>query len=201
MIERDAAAAEELPIVSYGPGAPVWWAVMLLLLIDVVVFATLVSAYLYLRFHSPEWPPRGVPLPGLLLPGLAVLAIAASSAAVEMANRGLRAAAVGTARLGMTAAAGLGLAFLALQGLELAGTGFRWDDHVYGSLVWTIVVFHAAHVATLVGLAVPNVTGIGTGYEPGTRFVPFAYLRLGWHFVTIAWLGLSLMLYLVPRWS
>jgi cytochrome c oxidase subunit III len=201
VIDRDTPPAEELPIVSYGPGAPIWWAAMLLLLIDVVVFATLVSAYLYLRFHSPEWPPRGVPLPGLLLPALAVLAIAGSSAAVELANRGLRAAAVGTARLGMTAAAGLGLVFLALQGLELAGGGFRWDDHVYGSVVWTIVVLHAAHVATLVGLAVLNVTGIGTGFEPRTRFVPFAYVRLFWHFVTIAWMGLFLMLHLVPRWS
>jgi cytochrome c oxidase subunit I+III len=59
-----------LPTLVSGRSATVWWAMVLLLTIETIVFGTLAASYFYLAAFEPSWPPPGTDPPSLLLPTL-----------------------------------------------------------------------------------------------------------------------------------
>ena len=93
----------------------------------------------------------------------------------------------------------LGLAFMALEGLEWAGEPFHLTSGVYSSLFFTITGFHLAHVA--VGLLVLAVLFLWTalGYFDANRHSAVSIGVLYWHFITIVWLAVFFTFYIAPR--
>jgi heme/copper-type cytochrome/quinol oxidase subunit 3 len=125
-----------------------------------MLFIALFFAYAFVRARAPAWPPPGAPPLPRLLPGLNTLVIAGSSLAVARAVQARELGRVRDAALALAAAAGLGAAFLALQGLVWAGlwrAGLLPSGGPYPSVLYAFTVFHALHVvvglAALVGLA------------------------------------------------
>ena len=60
------------------PGPPTAvWGMWLLIATEATLFGTFIGSYYYLRFHTRQWPPRGVPEPHLVVPMVlaAVLAL------------------------------------------------------------------------------------------------------------------------------
>jgi heme/copper-type cytochrome/quinol oxidase subunit 3 len=53
-------------------------------------------------------------------------------------------------RAGLVAVTLLGLVALALRAFEIDAVGFRWDQHAYGSVVWTFLGLQTFHVASSV---------------------------------------------------
>jgi len=188
-----------LPNLVSGGRAPLWWAMVLLLAIEGTVFATLVVSYFYLRMVAPAWPPPGVEPPELLLPTINTIVLLASSVPMYIADRGITKGRSRRLLVGLGIAVALAIVFLVLKVVEYSGVSYRWDDHAYGSIVWTIIGFHSAHVMSLVLKSLVVGTLAWRGYFDGRRHLGVQINGLYWHFVVAVWVPLYAVLYWAPR--
>lgn len=184
---------------SYGIKPPFWWGMVGLILIEAVVFASLVTSYFYLRASAQEWPLGGIDPPDLLLPSINALILFASSAPIYFADQGIREGKQTQLKVGLAASFGLGLIFLVLKYIEYSSLDYNWATNAYTSIVWTITGFHSAHVIAL--LLKTLIVGIWAlqGYFNAQRYSAVTVNGLYWHFVVIAWIPLFFTLYLSPR--
>jgi cytochrome c oxidase subunit III len=190
---------EELTVLPVDSQAPLWWGMILLLTIESAVFGTLIASYLYLRFNSPAWPPGEIEPPELLLPTITSLVLFASSLLVWWADRGLKKGDVARLKLGLGVSLALGMVFLALKTYEYMDADYRWDTHAYGSIVWTIIVFHSAHVATVVMKGCVMEFLAFRGFFTEEQRLGIDINGIYWHFVALIWIPLYVTIYLVPR--
>jgi len=198
-LERAAVDVSSLPVLVTGPRAPLWWGMVLLLAIESTVFASFATTYLYLRFLAPQWPPMGIDAPGLLLPSINTGVLIASGAAMAWGDAGVKKGNTRQLLIGLAAAVGLGLVFLVLKVIEYRDVSYRWDTNAYGSIVWTIVVFHSTHVASVLlkGTAVAALAL--KGHFTAERRLGVQINGLYWQFVVAVWVPLYVLLYWVPR--
>jgi heme/copper-type cytochrome/quinol oxidase subunit 3 len=186
-----------LPADLSGPRAPLWWGVAMLLIIEAVAYATLFTAYLYLRFHSPEWPPEGMPRPAALRGVAGTALLLGSAAAAWWATTAAARADGAGVRTGFLLASALAAASLATVAWERAAAGFRWDFNAYASVIWTVDVVHGLHLVALVaaGCSVAVLAG-RLGVAPERR-VGVEAVALFWYGVAAAWLPVFAVVYLV----
>lgn len=164
---------------------------LLFILMEIMFFAGLISAFLVLRADGgASWPPPGQPrLPVgvtgvntvvLLLGGLT------ASRAVAAATRGKQRRLVQW--LGISAASGS--IFLAVQGVEwvrLVGYGLTMTSSLYASTFYVLIGVHGIHVAGgLIGMFVVLARAIrgdcGPNADQGVRLC-----RMYWWFVVGIW--------------
>ena len=182
-----------------GRNAPLYWGIWGLIIVESMVFASLLSSYFYLRLESGQWPPAGVKAPELALPTINTLLLVASSYFVYRADSGIRKSDLSWLARGLAIGAAMALLFLALKWVEYSGLDYRWDSHAYGSIVWTISGFHAAHVTALVLKTLVVLVLARRGYFNGDYNLPVQVNGLYWYFVVVVWLPIYAVLYWTPR--
>lgn len=191
----DAAGLSRFP----GNRHPLWWGVVGLILIELSVVSAFIAAYFYLAVNAPAWPPPGVEPPPLLWPSLNVVLLLASMGTMYWASWGINR---GNQRIlvwGVTLSVLLHGAVLVLRGLQMAAFPYRWDEHAYASIVWTITGFHFTHVASaIVGSAAVAVLA-ARGYFTRERQLAVIVDTLYWYFVSAVWVPFYLVLYWSPR--
>jgi cytochrome c oxidase subunit 3 len=179
---------------------PLWWGFVGMIAIESTVFASLIASYFYIRMGAEAWPPEPLPLPDLILPTLNTLVLLASSGTMVWADRSIKRGDVRRLAIALTAGIVLALVFLALKAFEyMDEVSFRWYEHAYGSIVWTIVGFHSAHVIALVLKTIVVTTLAWKAYFDRERRVAVTVNGIYWHFVVAVWIPLYLVLYWVPR--
>jgi cytochrome c oxidase subunit III len=175
-------------------------AILFFMVGEVMFFGGLVSAFLVLRTSAAVWPPPLQPRLPLVVTGLNTLVLLGSSLAMHHAVRAIR---LGTPaelvrRLGLTA--GLGAAFLIVQGYEwlrLLGFGLTLRSSTYGATFYTLIGTHALHVlGALVWLAVCVILAARGRFSP-ERSTPLRACAMYWHFVVALWPFLYLTVYVV----
>ena len=151
-----AAPGLALPVQYACRNAPGWWALVISLLVDGSLTASLVFAYFYLWLGSDAWPPAGMHAgagaaawTALALLGLCWAAAASSAPVLRRGGGGALAWPLGVAALA-------GTGFLWLQWQAVSAVTGAPAGHAYASVVWTLAGFHAVHVAVaiVVGLFV-----------------------------------------------
>lgn len=174
--------------------------IWLFLAADLMFFGALVSSYVLLRTGADPWPavveivdlPRALSMTALLV---------ASAATLMHGFRALEARRPKGFRLWTGATVLLGLAFLALglgEWSALLGKGSLPSTGTFLAIWFTLTGVHALHLAA--GLAVV-LWILGPGF-PLWRREPIRYLHrlevagLYWHFVTLVWLVLLVVVYL-----
>jgi cytochrome c oxidase subunit III len=189
-----------LSVYNRATKAPLWWGMCGMILIEGVVFASFIASYLYLKGSSPElFPPMRDGPPGLLLPTLNTFVLIASSLVMHWGDKGIRRGDNRQLRIGMVGALALALLFLVLKYVEYSDVPYRWDSHVYGSIVWTIIGFHTAHVIAVVLKGFIVAALAFRDYFDERRHLGVDVNGLYWHFVVVIWIPLYITLYLVPR--
>jgi cytochrome c oxidase subunit III len=179
--------------------ATLWWGMAGLIVVETVVFATLVASYFYLKAFHLEWPPPGTKPPDLLLPVINVFVLALSSVTMHFADKGVKKDDQRALRFGLVASIVLAVAFLVIKVVEYSEVAYRWDTHAYASIVWTITGFHSAHVLALVLKTIVVATLAFRGrFHPDDR-LPVTVNGLYWHFVVVIWIPLFFVLYITPR--
>lgn len=183
---------------SYGVRPPFYWGMAGMILIETVVFGGLISSYFYLRAAVGEWPPGGIEEPELLLPTINTIILVLSSIPIYLADKGIRKGNQTRLRYGLAASFLMGAAFLALKYVEYSGLDYNWATNAYGSIQWTIVGFHSAHVLAL--LLKTLVVGVLAfqGYFNERRNAAVQANGIYWHFVVLIWIPLYLTLYVSP---
>lgn len=188
--------AGELPVNVNDTRSPLWTGMWLLLIIEAVVFAGLITSYFYLRLFAPEWPIGGISRPDLGLPTISALLLFASSAPIYWADSSMKKGKVTRMKIGMVLGFLLGGAFLVLKGVEYSGYDYTWATNAYGSIVWTISGFHAAHVFSVMLKVVVVLAAAFRGYFSEERNMGVRINGLYWHFVVVVWIPLFFTLYL-----
>jgi cytochrome c oxidase subunit III len=179
--------------------APLWWGFMGMIAIEATVFSTFIVSYFYLKSGNAVWPPMPHEAPELLLPTINTLILIASSFVVHWGDRGIKAGDQRRLQLAMMIAGLMAVVFLVLKIVEYSDKTYRWDSGAYGSIVWTIIGFHSAHVlAVLLKTIVVDILA-WRGYFNAHRRLGAEVNGIYWHFVVIVWLPLYFTIYITPR--
>lgn len=193
-------ALSDLPARLTSHRAPIWWAMVLLVVIETTVFASLLTSYMYLRMSAPGWPPPGIPLPGLLLPGINTLVLLTSSAAVYWAGRGLQRGDLRQLKIGLGAGVLLEVVFFSVKVVEAQGFGYGWSTTAYASIFWSISGLHTIHVVIAILMTGAAEILALRGYYTQERRLGVQVVSIYWQFVAVIWIPVAFVLYLVPRW-
>lgn len=170
------------------------WGWALFLCAEVALFGTLLGAYFYLDFNSHRWPPGSIKAPEVVLPLVATVWLLATLIPVRLAVRrartGRRASVVGLIAFATVAQA----AYLALQILLFIHDfrDFRPQASAYGSIYYTLLATHHAHVAF--GLALDLLIGIRVATTGLTDYWRIAVRGLALYWYVVGALGVVVVL-------
>ncbi len=187
-----------------GPRRPlldnVGLAMLFLICGEIMFFGGLVSAFLILRITSALWPPPLQPRLPIGVTGVNTLVLLASSVAMVAASRALERGDMRELVRRLLVAAGLGVAFLAVQGYEwvrLVSFGLTVSSGAYGGAFYTLIGTHAAHVVAAVVWVAATVLLAARGRFADGRTGPLRACAIYWHFVVALWPILYVAVYLV----
>lgn len=183
-----------LPSYAFGHRSIMWWGTWGMMLIEGTVFALALATYFYLRSHSNTWPMSMLP-PDLLWGTLNTFILLASAIPNHLAKKAAEAEKVQGVRIWLCVGLVFGFAFIAVRVMEFAALNVRWDSNAYGSIVWTLMGFHTAHLVTDVADTIVLTVLFFTGPLEGKRFVDVAENALYWYFVVCAWLPIYFAVY------
>ena len=162
-----------------------WWGVALLIATEATLFGCLIATYFYLRFKAPAWPPDGIPKPSVTLPLVFTGMLLASCAPIYLAVRAAREGRATAALALVAAAAAVQATYLGLQiNLFVSDMNkFSPSDDAYGSIYFTLLGVHHAHVA--VGLALDAwIIGKLLGGLTNYRLIAVRVISFYWYFVS-----------------
>ncbi len=164
-----------------------WWGMALFLCAEATLFGSLIATYFYLDFGAAHWPPPGIAAPSVVLPLIATGVLVATSAPMWLAARAARAGERNQVIWLITAAMLMQLAYLTIQILLFRHdlNQFRPQASAYGSIYFTLLAAHHAHV--LLGLLLDiGVLGfvIGRGLT-NYWLVGVRALALYWYVVSV----------------
>jgi cytochrome c oxidase subunit 3 len=188
---------EPLPVGSKGRLSSGWWGMVTLIATETALFAYLLFSYFYVASQNGgAWPPGGPPKLYLAIPGTIVLML--GSVTMWWGEKGIRAGRQRQLLIGLGASVLLGLAFVALEGIEWSHKNFTPKTNAYGSLYFTVTGFHLTHV--LVGVLMLIMLFVWTllGYFGVRRHSTVAIAVMYWHFVTAVWVAVFLTFYVSP---
>ncbi|MEX2644084.1 MAG: cytochrome c oxidase subunit 3 [Acetobacterales bacterium] len=178
---------------------PLYMGIAFLVIIEATVSATLIVSYLYLMANADAWPPPGVEPPGLLWPTVNMVLLLCSAVTMWWAGWGIDRHNQRVLTLGIGASTLLATVVLVFRTMQLGEFGIGWQDHAYGSIVWTITGFHFVHVASAVGGTAVVTFLAWRGHFTAVRQLGVVVDTLYWYFVAAAWVPFYVVLYWVPR--
>ena len=170
-----------------------WWAMALLIATEATLFGSLIASYFYLRFQAPAWPPPGVPSPSVALPLVLTGILVATAVPMYAAARAAGAANVRAAWWLVALATAVQAAYLGLQlHLFLSDLNdFSPSANAYGSIYFTLVGVHHAHVALGLALDAWILWKLGRGLT-NYRLVGLRVIAFYWYFVALV--GIAVVL-------
>jgi heme/copper-type cytochrome/quinol oxidase subunit 3 len=191
---RDTINVSGLPSYAFSYRSPMWWGLMGMMAIEGTVFALAVASYFYLRSHSDTWPLSSLP-PDLTWGTLNTVIMVASVVTNILAIWAAEAHDVQGVRLWLGLGLVFGAAFIAVRVMEFAALNVRWDSSAYGSVVWTLMGLHTAHLVTDVLDSIVLEVLFFTGPLDGKRFGDISENSDYWFFVVASWLPIYFVIY------
>jgi cytochrome c oxidase subunit I+III len=171
-----------LPDAMTGPRSHAWWAMVVFLIVDGAILASLLFGWFYLGAGAEDWPPPGGAAPAIGWSALAALGWLAGSATIEYANRALRE----MRRRLHAAATALGIALLAGAFAAMAGalatTGVEPGRHAFGAMSHALFYWQAVHVAVAVLMGLFVLARAWHGLVDHRRRATFDHARLLVHY-------------------
>ena len=180
---------------------------ILVVISELLVFAAVFIAYLYLEASQGPFPPAGAPEPSFLFGALLFVVLAAGSVAMYWAKTSIQQDDRDGLKLGLIATVGSGVAFVAILAYEwvrLFDQGLYWDPLLvgeqlgaYGSAFFLMTGLHGAHVIgglVLVALIIYRV--YARDHFSSNRHLLISTTELYWHFLTFVQLAILVVAYL-----
>jgi cytochrome c oxidase subunit I+III len=179
--EFDIGAGLRLPAYMTGSQSHAWWAVVVLLLVQGSVFASLVFGYYFLWTVTPgAWPPPPFEVPRGSTAALAAVGWVAASAALIGADRALARDHGHRVTLALCAGLGLLTAAFAFDLRAVQQVNIDAAAHAYGAAVHALLAWQGLHVV-LVWIMTGYVLARQAAGLLGRRHrVTFDTLRLVW---------------------
>lgn len=191
-----------LPETAFSHHAPIWWGNLLMIMIEGAAFAILIASYFYIRRNFDNWPPPRTLLPDLGVSSINLLLLLISVApfwyAARIAHLYEKAAFVG---FWLMVGVLFGIAAIVLRGFEFRALHTRFDSNAYGSITWTILGVHLAHL--LAGTIETFLIGLVMFVGPVEKkhFTDATVMAVYWYFIVISWVALYAIVFLTPRFT
>jgi cytochrome c oxidase subunit III len=198
-IARHVIDVSGLPENVLSSRAPLWWGVILMIIIEGLMIVILIATYFYLRQHFTQWPPPRTAPPdivkGSIMTAVLLLSLIPAWLAERLAQRGgSRRAVVGW----LAVAALFCLATIYLRAVEFTGLDCRWDSHAYGSVVWTMLGVHALHIISSAIETIVLMVYLMTHPLDEKHRLDTALNSVYWYFIVGAWVACYAVIYLSP---
>jgi heme/copper-type cytochrome/quinol oxidase subunit 3 len=191
---NEALDVSALPSYAFSHQSPMWWGTVGMIAIEGTVFALTIATYFYLRSHSATWPMTALP-PDLLWGTVNTAIMLGSLVPNHFGKKAAEQHDLRGVRLWLSVGLVFALGFLAVRAMEFATLNVRWDSNAYGSVVWTLLGFHTAHLATDFADTVVLDVLFFKGPLEGKRFVDVSENAFYWYFVVWAWLPIYGVIY------
>jgi heme/copper-type cytochrome/quinol oxidase subunit 3 len=166
---------------------------------EATLFAMFFASYWYLGKGQPRWPMDDPPKLHYAIPMLVVLL--ASSGVLHWGEKQIKRHrfTAGIAALVVTIIMGLGFIVLSILEYEEHLQTLKPTTDAYGSIFYTTVTFHAAHL--VLGLCMLLYVLLLPSIEPreSTPYRPYHNAALYWHFVDTVWLFVVIIFYIIPN--
>ena len=163
------------------------WGMALFLCSEITIFGTMISTYFYLESDNKVWPPAAIKPPSVTLPLGATAVLVLTSLpmffAARAARHGGRPAVLSLVSLSLVVQVG----YLAVQVLLFRHdlNQFRPQDTAYGSIYFTLLATHHAHV--VLGILLDAVVLAYVSLRGLTNYwlIAVRNLALFWHVVNV----------------
>jgi cytochrome c oxidase subunit I+III len=174
--------------------------VWVFLMSEILIFGSLIIAYIYVRMNSISWP-VATQTHNVIIGTVNTIILLTSSLTMILALQSIRTGNSTGLKIGLASTFALGFAFLDIK------LGFEWPDLILkgftinsglpASSYYALTGLHAAHVA--VGLVAVGylMTKAFKGGFTSTKNVAVENIGLYWHFVDIVWMFLFPLFYLI----
>lgn len=177
-----------------------WWAMVFLIASEIVFFANLIVAYLYLRVRAGEWPPPNTPELGVTFAMANTVILLCSALPMHGAHLAIRRGDRRGMTIGLGLAVLLGTIFMLGQAYEynhLYHEGFTLETGTIGSTFFALTGFHGAHVLVgIILMAVCFVRSLGGAFNREHHFAVES-AAMYWHFVDAVWIIVFAVVYLL----
>ncbi len=163
------------------------WGMALFLCSEITIFGTMISTYFYLESEAKVWPPAGIKPPSVTVPLVATAVLVLTSLpmllAARAARRGTRPVVLGLVALALIIQCG----YLAVQILLFRHdlNHFRPQDTAYGSIYFTMLATHHAHVVLGILLDLVVLAYVGLRGLTNYWLIAVRNLALFWHVVNV----------------
>jgi cytochrome c oxidase subunit I+III len=185
--------------IAAGPSTVLWWGVVGMVVIESTMFVLVIAAWLYLRMNFQAWPPLTEQAPPLVWSTLNLALLVVSAPPMRRASAAALDRRLGETRLWLIVATAMGLVALGVRALEFASLDFSWRSHAFGSVFWTALGLHTAHLlASILETAVLIVLLYRKPMDD-KHALDVEMDGIYWDFVVGSWIVLYAALYLVPR--
>jgi cytochrome c oxidase subunit 3 len=174
---------------------------IIFLVAETMLFTGLLGGYLVLRLAAPMWPPAGQPQLPFWAGAANLVLLSAGSLGIHGALRAANRASHRGVLRGIVLSVVSGAVFLAVLGVEwarLRSEGVSLSSGgVYGALFYALTGCHALHLlAVWIWMAVLLWMAVGDRFSPA-HHEAIEMAGMFWHFVTLAWLFLFVILYVL----
>lgn len=188
-----------LPSFAFSHRSLVWWATVGMIAVETTVFALAVASYFFLRSHSTVWPLNGPP-PELFWGTLNTVVMVLSIIPNYMSKVAAEKLQIERARRWLIVCVAVALLFLALRVMEFTSLNTGWDANAYGSVTWTLLGLHTAHLVTDSYSTCVLLVMVFFAPIQGKTFMDISENAFYWYFVVLSWLPLYAVIYWAPRW-
>jgi heme/copper-type cytochrome/quinol oxidase subunit 3 len=161
------------------------WGMVLFMCSEITIFGTMISTYFYLESDNRSWPPPGIKPPSVTLPLIATAVLVLTTIpmflAARSARRGARPAVLGLVFLALV----VQCCYLAVQILLFRHdlNQFRPQDTAYGSIYFTLLATHHAHVVLGILLDVVVLAYVGVRGLTNYWLIAVRNLAIFWYVV------------------
>ena len=166
---------------------------------ETMFFAGLIGSFLVFRVAHEVWPPATLPRLPVGVTGVNTLILLASALTMRWAKAAIRSGGQHQLVRMLLVTAGLGVAFLLVQGYEwvrLLQYGLTLSSGIYGATFYVLVGCHAVHVLGAV-IWLVSVLGLAArGRYTASGFMGVKLCAMYWYYVVALWPILYGLVYL-----
>lgn len=196
---RPVVDVSRLPDFAFGARTLMWWATFCLVCVESVVFVLTAVGLFYLQGNEIDIPPGATREPDLLAPSINTIILLVSLWPNQVVKTAAENLDVLKARRWILVADVFAVAFLVVRVFEFGRLNVMWDGNAYGSMVWTLLGLHTAHLLTdFFDSAVLSAMMWLTPVD-GKRLADVAENCSYWYFVVLTWLPIYFLIYVMPR--
>lgn len=181
-----------------GKRPPMWYAAILLIVIEAAEFIEMIAVYFYFRSSTNVWPPDNIPLPPLLLPTIGTVLLLISIIPSYLDDKAVEKDDQRGLKIYLILEMALELAYVIVLSIHLNSLTFNWGRDAYASVFWILILSAVVFTVFMLLESLYILVQAFRGLYNSERRWGIEIDGLGSYFVIINWVLFYLVVYISP---